>query len=74
MIVGRYLQPIKKSTAAPNVEFCTEATILSILDQFGPTAEGLDNISAWYLRLLCPVCSRWIARLFNLSLNSSTIP
>lgn len=33
----------------------------------------LDNIPAWFLWVLAPVISRWIARLFNSSVNSSTI-
>src|SRR6218665_2096233 len=69
-----YQLPILKSTASPNSEFFNEANTFFILDRLRPTAEGLDNVPAWFLRLLAPVCARWIARLFNLSLNSSTIP
>jgi len=46
--------------------------IFSILDTLKPTAEGMDRLPAWFLRLL--VCSGWIAWLFNQSLGSSTIP
>src|SRR6218665_3209204 len=71
---SEYVQPIRKTTAMPNAQVCCEADIFYILDRLRPTAEGLDNIPAWFLRLLAPVISGWIARLFNSSLNSSTIP
>src|SRR6218665_4230854 len=68
-----YFEPVLKATASPNTTLCNEY-IFFILDKLKPTADGLDHIPAWFLRLLAPVCSGWIARLFNLSLNSSTIP
>src|SRR6218665_1691220 len=71
---SEYLQPIRKTTAMPNAQVCCEADIFCILDRLRLTAEGLDNIPAWFLRLLAPVISGWIARLFNSSLNFSTIP
>src|SRR6218665_3394542 len=69
-----YLPPILKDTASPNVTICHEADIFSILDSLKPTAEGLDRMPALFLRLLAPICSGWIASLFNHSLNTSTIP
>src|SRR6218665_1520014 len=38
-----------------------------------PTAQGLDNIPAWFLCLLAPVISAWVAQLFNLSCPSTHI-
>ena|SRR6218665_1703058 len=58
----------------PNAQVLHEADIFYILERLRPTAEGLDNILAWFLRLLVPVCSKRISRLFNSYLNSSTIP
>src|SRR6218665_3960030 len=69
-----YLEPVLKATASPNTTLCNEYNIFFILDKLKPTADGLDHIPAWFLCLLAPVCSGWIALLFNLSLNSSTIP
>src|SRR6218665_1716046 len=71
---SEYQQPVRKTTAMPNAQVCCEADIFYILDCLRPTAEGLDNIPAWFLRLLASVISGWIARLFNSSLNSSMIP
>src|SRR6218665_1912388 len=68
-----YLPPILKTTASPNVYTFDEPEIFFILDGLKPTAEGFDRMPAWFLRLLAPICSGWIARLFNLPLNSSTI-
>ena len=43
-------------------------------DHLRPTATGLDQLPAWFLRLGAPVFCRPIARLFNLSLSTSTVP
>src|SRR6218665_583586 len=53
---------------------CLEPHIFPILDTLKPRAEGMDRLPAWFLRLLAPMCSGWISRLFNQSLGSSTIP
>src|SRR6218665_2250858 len=39
-----------------------------------PLRVWIDGLPAWFIRLLAPICSSWIARLFNQTLNSSTIP
>ena len=62
---SEYLQPIRKTTTMPNTQVCCEANIFYILDHLRPTG---------FLRVLTPVCSCWLARLFNSSLNSSMIP
>src|SRR6218665_3426357 len=69
-----YLPPILKDTASPNGTTCYEADVFSILDSLTPIAKGLDRMPAWFLHLLAPDCSGWIASLFNHSLNTSTIP
>src|SRR6218665_544603 len=45
-----------------------------ISDHLRPTADGLDQLPAWYLRVLAPVCSACLARLFNISLTCSWVP
>ena len=35
---------------------------------------GLDNIPAWFLKILAPVIALPVSSLFNLSLNSSIVP
>jgi len=48
--------------------------VFQILDSLHPTATGLDQLPAWFPRLGAPLFCEPIARLFNLSLNTSTIP
>ena len=48
--------------------------VFRVLDQLCPTATGLDELPAWFLRLGAPVFYKPIARLFNLSLTTSTVP
>ena len=38
------------------------------------TAEGLDNLPAWFLRVAAPVFSKVITHIFNLSVNMSYVP
>src|SRR6218665_667804 len=63
-----------KSTTLQNESLVNEQQVSYILDHFRPTAQGLDNIPAWFLRLLAPVISAWVAQLFNLSINTYWIP
>jgi len=66
-----YQQPSLKTTARPNQPIFSEQQIFGILDHLRPTAEGLDLVPAWFPRTLAPVCSAWLARLFNISLCCS---
>src|SRR6218665_1716602 len=66
--------PPLKQTAAPALHDINEQQIFGILDRLKPTAEGSDLIPAWFLRVLAPICSAWLARLFNISLCSSYLP
>ena len=47
---------------------------VQILDHLRPTATGLDGLPAWFLRLEAPVFCQPTARLFNLSIATSTVP
>src|SRR6218665_3695336 len=66
--------PPPKSTTLQNESLINEQQVFCILDHLRPTAQGLDNIPAWFLRLLAPVISVWVAQLFNLSINTYWIP
>ena len=44
-----------------------------MLDHLRPTATGLDLLPAWYLRLGAPAFAKPIARLFNLSVETSFV-
>jgi len=52
-----YVQPPLKMTVFSNHQFFNEQLIFDIRDHLRPTAEGLDQLPAWYLRVLSPVCS-----------------
>ena len=45
-----------------------------MLDTLRPTATGLDGLPAWFLRVAAPVFCMRIAYIFNLSLQTSTVP
>ena len=51
-----------------------EYKVFQWLDHLQYTAEGLDKIPAWYLRLAAPIYSLIIAHLINLSLESFHVP
>src|SRR6218665_150402 len=70
----QYLPPPLKQTAAPALHAINEQQLFGILDRLRPTAEGSDLIPAWFLRVLAPICSAWLARLFNIYLCSSWVP
>ena len=73
-----YEEPLLKQTVSVDLQeqqqCFTEYTVFRILDKLCPTAMGLDNLPSWFLRLAAPVFSRPIAELFNLALNTSTVP
>jgi len=45
-----------------------------MLDSLRPTAAGLDNLPAWFLRLAAPVLCGHVADLINVSQMTSTVP
>jgi len=52
----------------------TEFRMFEILDKLQNTPTGLDVLPAWFLRLGAPVFCGPLARLFNKSVATSTIP
>jgi len=48
--------------------------VFRILDHIRPTATGLDDIPAWFLRLGAPVFAGPIAQLFNQAITAGTVP
>ena len=71
---NEYRQPARKMTAPDQWEFVSEARVFHLLDHLRPTAAGLDNIPAWFLRLGAPVFAAPIANLFNRSIVSGVVP
>ena len=52
----------------------TDLRLFNILDKLRPTATGLDNIPAWFLRIGAPFFAAPLADLMNMSLSSSVVP
>jgi Reverse transcriptase (RNA-dependent DNA polymerase)/Endonuclease/Exonuclease/phosphatase family len=70
-----YTPPLRKTTAsASDIHYISEYSVFQRLDKLRHTATGLDGLPAWFLRLGAPVFCKPIARLFNLSLSTSTVP
>ena len=56
------------------VEHVTEWCVFQALDNLRPTATGLDQLPAWFLRLGAPAFAKLISYLVNLSLSTSSVP
>ena len=70
-----YQQPPYKLTASrPESVIITELQLFQILDKLSPTATGIDNLPAWFLRLGAPAFCKPLAYLFNKSLATSVVP
>ena len=71
-----YAEPKVKSTASccPVTTQITYLRLFHILDKLRPTAMGLDNIPAWFLRIGAPFFAAPLADIMNLSLASSVVP
>jgi hypothetical protein len=52
----------------------TDLRMFELLDTLRPTAMGLDNIPAWFLRIGAPFFAAPIADMMNLSLATSVVP
>ena len=73
---GHQLPRLKQSASGnhESLHYTTEWQIFRILDQLHPTATGLDQLPAWFLRLGAAAFSRPISWLFNRSLANSVVP
>jgi hypothetical protein len=52
----------------------TNLRLFNILDKLRPTATGLDNIPAWFLKIGAPFFTAPLVDMLNLSLLSSVVP
>ena len=71
---NNYVKPPYKHTTSSRMAPFSEYEIFNILDKLKPTASGLDQLPAWFLRLGAPVLAKHIARLFNRSIDESVVP
>jgi len=70
-----YQQPPYKLTAPHSEsEIITQWQLFQLLDKLSPTATGMDELPAWFLRLGAPVFCEPLAYLFNKSLATSVVP
>jgi hypothetical protein len=70
---NHYAPPInKQSVASSQFQYISSWRVFQILDHIHPTATGLDQHPAWFLRIGAPLFCEPIIRLFNLSLSTST--
>jgi len=51
-----------------------EWRMLTILDKLKPTATGLDELPAWFLRIGAPRFAKPLADMMNLSISSAVVP
>jgi len=69
-----YRAPRLKLTAAEDSCLITEMDVFRMLDTLRPTATGLDQIPAWFLRLGAPIFAAPLASLFHQSLATGVVP
>ena len=65
---------LKQTTSLPHSELLSEWEVFRLLDALRPTATGLDQIPAWFLKIAAPLFCKPLANLFNLSIVTSTAP
>jgi len=59
----------------PHSELLSEWEVFRLLDTLRPTATaGLDQITAWFLKIAAPLFCKPLANRFNLSIVTSTVP
>src|SRR6218665_2076384 len=67
-------EPLKKHTMLKQQALVSEYRMFGLLDRLHHTADGLDGLPAWFLRLAAPAFAYPLAYFLNLSINSSIIP
>ena len=71
---ANYVAPPRKATANAKDELVTEFQVFQLLDKLKPTATGLDELPAWFLRIGAPVFAKYIAMLFQKSIREGVVP
>jgi len=69
-----YERPERKLSACANRGDLSVWQVFNVLNRLRPTATGLDNLPAWFLRLGSVFFAETIKKLFNLSLLAPIIP
>ena len=63
-----------KCTSSLADDIFSEYHIIKLLDHLHHTAEGLDKLPAWFLRLAAPKYAIILAHLINQSIRASHVP
>jgi len=75
---SQYNAAVLKQTVQPaqhsGSDYIDERCVFQILDKLRPTATGLHDLPAWFLRLGAPIFCSPVTRLCNLSIITSTVP
>ncbi|HSN24566.1 MAG TPA: reverse transcriptase family protein, partial [Methylomicrobium sp.] len=73
---ANYTAPSIKSTVNTEqaLTHITDWRMFKVLDTLRPTAMGLDNIPAWFLKIGAPFFAAPLADMMNLSLSTSVVP
>jgi len=69
-----YMETPLRHTAEVKTDHITAYNLFYILDHLRATAEGLDQIPAWFLRITAPVYSAPLAHAFNQSVAAGFVP
>src|SRR6218665_3999391 len=71
-----YSEPLKKHTVLKQQELVSEYRMFGLLHRLHHTADGLDGLPAWFLRLAAPAFAYPVSYMYlvNLSINSAKNP
>jgi hypothetical protein len=70
----QYFAPVPKQTVGKLENIFSEYHIFQLLDHLHHTAERLDRLPAWFLRLAAPKYAMILAHLINQSIKASHVP
>jgi len=69
-----YQEPQLRNTVYQDTQLLTEQSTFYTLDHLKCTAEGWDQVPAWFLRLLAPIYAQPLAHLINRSVSLAHVP
>src|SRR5260221_9533705 len=70
-----YVQPdVKLTVSAKDTTFISDWSVFNCFDHLQQTSTGIDGLPSWFLKLGAPVFYTPLAKLYNVSIASSTVP
>ena len=73
MLTNKCAERDESNESELNGSLQTANTVFTLLDTLRPTATGLDQIPAWFLKIAASLLCKPLANLFNLSIMTSTV-